>query len=132
MDLKDLQHKRKSVADLIRFIRNTTNDDKVAPNFSVFLGAGASVTSGVRSGQALVSSWMDDCLEMENPQGLTKDDFFSPSHAPEWFDPSNAYSSLFEHRYDLQRQRRIFVEHEVAGKAPSLGYAYLGKRPKVF
>lgn len=127
MDLKDLQHKRKSVADLIRFIRNTTSDEKVTPNFSVFLGAGASVTSGVRSGQALVNSWMDDCVEMENPDGLTKEDYFSPSHAPEWFDPSNAYSSLFEHRYDLQRQRRIFVEHEVAGKAPSLGYAYLVK-----
>lgn len=127
MDLKDLQHKRKSVADLIRFIRNTTSDDKVTPNFSVFLGAGASVTSGVRSGQALVIAWMDECVEMENPNGLEKKDYFSPSHAPEWFDPSNAYSSLFEHRYDLQRQRRIFVEHEVAGKAPSLGYAYLVK-----
>lgn len=125
MDLNDLQHKRKSVADLIRFISNTTRDDKVTPNFSVFLGSGASVTSGVRSGQALVNSWMDECIKMENKDNLTKEEYFSPSHAPEWFDPANPYSSLFEHRYDLQRQRRIFVEHEVAGKTPSLGYAYL-------
>jgi len=125
MDLNDLQHKRKSVADLIRFISNTTRDDKVTPNFSVFLGSGASVTSGVRSGHALVNSWMDECIKMENKDNLTKEEYFSPSHAPEWFDPANPYSSLFEHRYDLQRQRRIFVEHEVAGKTPSLGYAYL-------
>lgn len=125
MDLNDLQHKRKSVADLIRFISNTTRDDKVTPNFSVFLGSGASVTSGVRSGQVLVNSWMDECIKMENKDNLTKEEYFSPSHAPEWFDPANPYSSLFEHRYDLQRQRRIFVEHEVAGKTPSLGYAYL-------
>ena len=125
MDLNDLQHKKKSVADLIRFISNTTRDDKIVPNFSIFLGAGASVTSGVRSGQALVNAWMDECIKMENEKGLTKEEYFSPSEAPEWFDPSNAYSSLFEHRYDLQRQRRIFVEHEVAGKSPSLGYAYL-------
>lgn len=122
MDLKDLQHKKKSVADLIRFISNTTRDDKIAPNFSIFLGAGASVTSGIRSGQALVNAWMDECVKMENDKGLTKEEYFSPSEAPEWFDP---YSSLFEHRYDLQRQRRIFVEHEVAGKFPSFGYAYL-------
>ena len=125
MDLNDLQHKKKSVADLIRFISNTTRDDKVTPNFSVFLGSGASVTSGVRSGQVLVNSWMDECIKMENKDNLTKEEYFSPSHAPEWFDPANPYSSLFEHRYDLQRQRRIFVEHEVAGKTPSLGYAYL-------
>lgn len=125
MDLKDLQYKKKSVADLIRFISNTTRDDKIAPNFSIFLGAGASVTSGIRSGQALVNAWMDECVKMENDKGLTKEEYFSPSEAPEWFDPANAYSSLFEHRYDLQRQRRIFVEHEVAGKFPSFGYAYL-------
>ena len=125
MDLNDLQHKKKSVADLIRFISNTTRDDKVTPNFSVFLGSGASVTSGVRSGQVLVNSWMDECIKMENKDNLTKEEYFSPSHAPEWFDPANPYSSLFEHRYDLQRQRRLFVEHEVAGKTPSLGYAYL-------
>ena len=125
MDLSDLQHKRKSVADLIRFISNTTRDDRVTPNFSVFLGSGASVTSGVRSGQALVNDWMDECVKMENKDELTREVYFSPSYAPEWFDPANAYSSLFEHRYDLQRQRRIFVEHEVAGKTPSLGYAYL-------
>ncbi len=26
---------------------------------------------------------------------------------------------------DLQRQRRVFVENEVSGKKPSIGYAYL-------
>lgn len=127
MDLKDLNHKRKSIADLIRFISNTTRDDKVSPNFSIFLGAGASVSSGIRSGQSLVNDWMDECLRMENEEKLSKEEYFSPSHSPEWYDPANAYSSLFEHRYDLQRQRRIFVEHEVAGKTPSLGYAYLVK-----
>lgn len=42
-----------------------------------------------------------------------------------WYDVSREYSSLFEKRYDLQRQRRMFVEKEVAGKTPSIGYAYL-------
>ncbi|MEO6280783.1 MAG: SIR2 family protein [Roseateles sp.] len=42
-----------------------------------------------------------------------------------WYDPAHEYSSLFERRFDLQRQRRVFVESEVAGKTPSIGYAYL-------
>lgn len=42
-----------------------------------------------------------------------------------WYDPAKEYSSLFEKRYDLQRQRRMFVEAEVGGKTPSIGYAYL-------
>ena len=66
MDLKDLQHKKKTVVDLIRFIKNTTSDEKVTPNFSIFLGAGASVTSGIRSGQTLVNSWMEECVKFEN------------------------------------------------------------------
>lgn len=43
----------------------------------------------------------------------------------DWYDPSKEYSSLFERKYDLQRQRRIFVEKEVSNATPSLGYAYL-------
>lgn len=42
-----------------------------------------------------------------------------------WFDSSNAYSSLFERKFDLAPQRRRFVEKEVDGKLPSIGYAYL-------
>lgn len=43
----------------------------------------------------------------------------------DWYDPSKEYSSLFERKYNLQRQRRIFVEKEVSDATPSLGYAYL-------
>lgn len=58
---------------------------------------------------------------------MTVEEFFSSPNAPDWYEESNAYSALFENRYDLQRHRRIFVEHEVSGKTPSIGYAYLVK-----
>ena len=58
---------------------------------------------------------------------MTIEEFFSSTNAPDWYEESNAYSALFENRYDLQRHRRIFVEHEVSGKTPSIGYAYLVK-----
>lgn len=55
MTLKELSHKRKTVADLIRFIGNASENYEAtrmkAPNYSVLLGSGASITSGIRSGQ---------------------------------------------------------------------------------
>ena len=58
MPLKALEHKKRTVADLIRFIGNTAETESgevvKTPNYSILLGAGASVTSGVRSGQTLV------------------------------------------------------------------------------
>ena len=57
----DLQHKQRTIKDLIRFIKNVSyrKADKhlPTPNFSVLLGAGASVTSGIRSGQDLIMHW---------------------------------------------------------------------------
>ncbi|WP_312646536.1 MULTISPECIES: SIR2 family protein [Stenotrophomonas] len=42
-----------------------------------------------------------------------------------WYNSTREYSALFEKNFDLPRQRRMFVEKEVAGKSPNLGYAYL-------
>ena len=123
--LHDLGHKRKTVNDLIRFILNKS--DKAVSNFSVFLGAGASVTSGVRSGQELINTWEKEILEEEGVSFDEKDIYFSKEQNQSWYDRTNPYASLFERRYDLQRQRRIFVEKEIAKATPSIGYAYLVK-----
>lgn len=68
MMLTDLSHKRKTVSDLIRFIGNTTeyleSPERVnTPNYSILLGAGASVTSGIRSGQTLINEWKKEIYE---------------------------------------------------------------------
>lgn len=132
MALEDLVHKRRTVADLIRFIGNTTEaDDKDAiktPNYSLLLGAGASVTSGVRSGQTLVQEWKKEVYEeLNQDDNVTLDEFFLPGKAPSWYEEVNSYAALFENRYDLQRHRRMFVEREVSKAKPSMGYAYLVK-----
>lgn len=132
MNLQELSHKKKSVADLIRFIGNTSDNNESAgmntPNYSILLGSGASVTSGIRTGQQLIDIWKNEVFEESGKASdMTVDDFFSSPNAPDWYEEGNAYSALFENRYDLQRHRRIFVEHEVAGKTPSIGYAYLVK-----
>ena len=121
----ELSHKKRTVTDLIRYIANVSpqNNGIGTPNFTLFLGAGASITSGIRSGGQLINQWKEDIYN-ENNTSVSLEDFYN-IQAPDWYDSSNPYASLFEHRFDLQRQRRIFVEKEVANKTPSIGYAYL-------
>lgn len=128
---KELQQKERSIKDLLRFI-STRNDRN--PNYSLLLGSGCSVTSNIKSGGTLINEWRQEIYE-----NLSKDDrkeqkksysiknakkYFTKKHAS-WYNSSNEYSSLFEKKYDLPRQRRMFVEKEVGNKIPSIGYAYL-------
>lgn len=84
------------------------------------LGAGASVTSGIRSGGQLIKDWKEEIKKEKGVEDVEK--YLKGCH---WYDSTNEYACLFENRYDLQRQRRFFVEKEVADKSPSIGYAYL-------
>lgn len=115
-----LHHKLRSQQDLAHHIKNSVDN---IPNYSLFLGAGCSATSGIQSGQSLIRTWMQ---ELANEKGEYKDllEHFSKEEAS-WFNPANPYASLFKKKYDLPKQRRRFVEREVDGASPSIGYAYL-------
>lgn len=120
--LEQLSHKERHVSDLADFLKNKCEN---TPNYTLLMGAGCSVTSGISTGADLVKRWKNDIYEKEKKEGETEDTFWSNQFR--WYDPSNEYSSLFQKKYDLPRQRRIFVENEVAGKNPAIGYAYLIK-----
>jgi len=51
---KELSTKERTVDDLIRFLRTRSDDN---PNYSLLLGAGCSVTSGISSASQLISEW---------------------------------------------------------------------------
>lgn len=122
----ELTHKLRSVTDLIRHIK--TKEESSPANYSIFLGAGASVTSGIRTAGQLTDEWANELYERfkreksKSPQ-LAKS-YFEKEH-PSWYNSDNPYSSLFEKKFDLPTQRRRFVEQEVDGKLPSIGYSYL-------
>jgi NAD-dependent SIR2 family protein deacetylase len=121
----ELAHKVRSVRDLIRHIG--TREENSA-NYCFLLGAGCSVTSGVKSASTLIDQWVLELYERfqgrEATNATEAKSFFEKQHA-NWYNPLNPYSSLFEKKYDLPNQRRRFIEHEVDGKLPSIGYAYL-------
>jgi NAD-dependent SIR2 family protein deacetylase len=125
---KELSAKKRSADDLIRYIQTRTDQN---PNYTILLGAGCSITSGIRSASELCSLWRNEIYTRlagddynENASINNKKEFLQKNHG-NWYDSTREYSSLFEQRYDLQRQRRMFVETEVSGKTPSIGYAYL-------
>ena len=120
--------KERRVQDIIRYLSTRVDDNS---NYSLLLGAGCSITSGIRSATELIRLWRREIL-VNTEQGqqclrMAESDqkAFLQSSQGDWYDPSREYSSLFERRYDLQRQRRMFVEKEVSGAFPSIGYAYL-------
>lgn len=126
--INELSNKRRTVADLSRFISTRTDHN---PNYTLLLGAGCSVSSGVRSAYKLADIWRKELYETfageaaDSCASADKQRDFLKANQGNWYDPLREYSSLFEKRYDLQRQRRMFVEMEVATKTPSIGYAYL-------
>lgn len=118
--------KQRTLRDLLRFIRTRTDSNS---NYNLLLGAGCSVTSGVRSAAELCNIWRYEIVEDLNPQLIkegvaVQQEWLKRSHG-DWYDPQREYSTLFEKKYDLQRQRRMFVENEVKVASPSIGYAYL-------
>ena len=126
--IQQLPTKQRSIYDLVRFVQTRTDDNA---NYNLLLGAGCSVNSGIRSASELTSIWraevLDSFAEGRTIKSQSVDEqrqYLKAKHS-DWYDPSREYSSLFERRYDLQRQRRMFVESEVSKKIPSIGYAYL-------
>ncbi|WP_022668768.1 SIR2 family protein [Desulfospira joergensenii] len=121
----DLVHKLRSESDIIRHIQ--TREGETA-NYSLFLGAGASINSGIRTAHQLIKEWLFELFERFN-HTLPKDtyeaiEYFKKEHS-NWYNSINPYSSLFEKKYDLPSQRRRFIEKEVDQRVPSIGYAYL-------
>lgn len=92
------------------------------------LGAGASVTSGIRSGAQLVDTWRKEIYELYSSQDYTDSQTaknYLMTKEGSWYSEQNEYSALFEKKFDLPSQRRRFVEREVDRATPSIGYAYL-------
>ena len=126
--LSQLHAKRRSYSDLSRFLVTRTSE---VPNFTLLLGAGCSVTSGIRTAYELTSLWKAEIYKSAHPEVVAPTaeqiDQYMTRQETSWFVPTREYSCLFERRFDLPRQRRMFIEAEVADKNPSIGYAYLIK-----
>lgn len=117
--------KKRTIKDLASYIEIRSGNN---PNYSLFLGAGASVTSGISPATKLVDEWRKELYEIHshlNYESKSAAKTYLTEKQSSWYNPSNEYSSLFEKKFDLPAQRRRFVESQVDGTLPSIGYAYL-------
>lgn len=136
----ELQNKIRTVKDLVDYVGKSPTATS-HPNYSIFLGAGASVSSGIKTGNNLVNEWRKEIYEKECGEyfsGINEVDelkreekakqnaidYLIKEHGV-WYNPQNEYSSLFERKFDLPIQRRRFVENIVDGHLPSIGYLFL-------
>ena len=63
--LEGLKHKERTVKDLATFLNNRPGEYKQAL-YCMLIGAGASVTSGIRTGQDLIKIWRRQVLKKYN------------------------------------------------------------------
>jgi len=110
-------HNRRSQEHLVNLL--TTRAD-TAPQFALFLGAGASVTSGVKPSKQMVSDWRRKLFA--SYKGA--DDYSTWLSKQDWFEAENEYAILFELVYDQPSQRRAYIEKAIIKANPSWGYAY--------
>lgn len=106
MEAKPQQH-------LINILLSTKDHH---PNFTLFLGAGASVSSDIKGGMGLIKEWRETYASMYGSDKL---------ESQPWYGKPNEYSELFERLYDQPTQRREFIENCIVHAVPSWGYVYL-------
>ncbi|NNM85167.1 MAG: hypothetical protein HKL96_05345 [Phycisphaerales bacterium] len=108
----------KPQAHLVNIIR-TTRDHH--PNFVLFLGAGASVTSKVEPTSTMIDRWRSQHYQTYGGGKL----FDAHLASQPWYNKTNEYSLLFEQLYDQPSQRREFIEYCLKEASPSWGYIFL-------
>lgn len=96
------------------------NRSEGVPSYALLLGAGASVTSGVKTAEEMVRDWRTILYEREQT-----DQPFADWLAIQPWHGEGEYGELFGMMHPLPPQRRTVVEGLVEKARPSWGYAYL-------
>ena len=94
---------------------------KGLPDYALFLGAGASWYSGVKTADEMVELWRNR-LYVRNKTKTKYPDWLAQQP---WYDSDEEYSYLFEYLYDEPSQRRDCIEEIMEGSHPNWGYVYL-------
>ena len=104
--------------DLLRQIKDVKESDAAQP-FCFILGSGASVSSGIRSGNDLAKIWFEELQEDGHQAWLNEEDITLENCGI-------FYKELFAQRFRMtEQQGNHFLQKEMEGKEPGLGYVIL-------
>jgi tetratricopeptide (TPR) repeat protein len=102
-------------------VRLVTQAD--AREFAVFLGAGASRSSGVPVASEMVAEWRARAYHEQGQTTSPLDEWLK--HQSWHQDEGTEYSNLFEFLYPNARARQKYVETKIENAFPNWGYVYL-------
>ncbi len=88
---------------------------------ALFLGAGASVSSGVPAAGAMIDEWR----AMAHRYARTAEPLAAWCQQQDWYRQENEYSALFAELYPNPQLRQNYIERKVASGRPGWGYLYL-------
>ena len=91
------------------------------PNYALFLGAGSSWNSNVKTADEMVNTWRAQLYQRENKRIK----YTTWLKKQEWYNTDNEYAYLFGYLYDQPSQRRDYIENILKNSHPSWGYVYL-------
>ena len=86
------------------------------PQFILFLGAGASWSSGVVMASDLTDDFRKRYIQLYDVSSIDQE---------KWYSPDTAYASLFERLYPEPSLRRDYIERILEYAMPGWGYFYL-------
>jgi hypothetical protein len=101
---------RRPQRHLINLLADTRNQH---PTFTLFLGAGASATSGVKTASQMIKEWRHRHIDIYGPENA---DAAAHKGKP------TEYSYLFETLYDHPSQRRDYIEACINNAQPAWGW----------
>jgi tetratricopeptide (TPR) repeat protein/NAD-dependent SIR2 family protein deacetylase len=98
--------------------------------FSFFLGAGASVQSGIPPAGEMIAEFRQRIIQEQCPPNCTDSQQQQAwlAKQPWYIDASNngtLYSTLFETYEQKERGRQLYIEQMIEGRKPSFGYVVL-------
>lgn len=115
-----------SIKELATCIHEQKNAD---PRFVVFIGAGASASSGIPVASAMTSNLLREIYNMENGgENADMDTIRKWCDTQEWWtrNPTESdYSRAFRKRYRTPAERRDYIEKVMKDASPALTYVCL-------
>jgi len=108
---------------LINLIKHSADN---IPNFSLLIGAGASVSSGIIASKSMIEDWRIDLYHSTEKE----EDYKTWLENQEYYNQEYEYGYLFEKVYDQRSLRRIYIENIVKKGKPNWGYLYLSNLMK--
>lgn len=97
------------------------------PRFAVFLGAGASIESGIPGTQRMMRTFREKLQERWEAEGADGEFDQWLESRPNWDKTASEYSNLFEVYEPTARGRARHIETLVANRKPSWGYVGLAQ-----